>query len=544
MTLALSALMLLGVLQGGVGQQPAAKDSTLSTIEGTILAAETGQPLRKAWVALNKAEGRGTPQTAMTDASGHFVLKDIEPGRYHLSAAHTGYVQQQYGERGSHTLGTTLALSPGQQVRDISFRLIRAAAISGHIYDEDGEPVEGAEVNALKYGYYQGRRRLLPAGSARTNDLGEYRIYGLAPGQYVISAGQNSSQSSDQAGRLGYAPGYYPGTPDPADAAPVTVRGGDDFPGVDFNLQPARTVTVSGRVFNAVTGRPGVGTSIFFAPRRRDQAPIFSFYSRAYVQDPQGDFKVENVIPGSYYLIGLTTVEGKQYTSRLPIEVGDADLTGINLIISPGATLKGLVEVTGKADITAMQISLRSRDQEVYFGARAAGTPKPDGSFVISSVSDGSYEVDVTPLPEDAYLKDVRVGDQSILTSGLEITGGQIPGNLHVMVSAEGGRLDGTVMKDEKPFVGAAVVLVPDDAAMRKEGRWYKETTADQYGNFSLRGIRPGDYKIFAWETIEPGAYEDPAFLQRFEAQGKAVEVKEGTQRSVQLSVISESQSQ
>jgi Carboxypeptidase regulatory-like domain len=541
-TLALFGVLLLAGLQGGAVQQPAAKSSANCTIEGTILAGDTGQPLRKAWVILDKAEGRGTPQTAVADASGHFVLKDIEPGRYHLAAARTGYVRQQYGERGTNSAGTTLALSPGQQLREISFRLIRAAAISGHIFDEDGDPIEGAGINALKYGYYQGRRRLLPVGWARTDDLGEYRLYGLAPGQYVISAGQNSNQTGDQAGRPGFAPSYYPGTADPADATPVTVRGGDDFPGVDFNLQPVRTVSVSGRVFNSITGRPGVGTNIFFSPRRADQAPIFSFGFQTYVQDAQGDFKIANVIPGSYYLIGLTTVEGKQYTSRVPIEVGDADLTGINLVISAGVTLKGRVEGLGKTDVTAMQISLMSRDQQIYFGAGTMATPKPDGSFAITNVTDGSYEVNLWPLPEDAYIKDIREGDQSILTSGLDITGGQVPGDLEILLSPNGGRVDGTVVKDNKSFSGATVVLVPDDPAMRKNSRWYKQATTDQYGSFSLRGVRPGDYKIFAWEKVEPGAYEDPAFLKPFEDQGKAVESKESGQVNLQLSLIAETQ--
>jgi Carboxypeptidase regulatory-like domain len=542
-TLALFGVLLLAGVQGGAVQQPAAKGSANCTIEGTILAGDTGQPIRKTWVTLTKAENRQSSRTAVADASGHFVLKDIEPGRYHLWAARTGYVRQQYGERGANMPGTTLSLSPGQQVRDISFHLIRAAVISGHIYDDDGDPIEGAQVNALKYSYFQGRRRLMPAGGwAHTDDLGEYRLYGLSPGQYIISAGQNSSGMGNEAGRPGFAPAYYPGTADPADATPVTVRGGDDFPGVDFNLQLVRTVSVSGRVFNAITGRPGVGTNIFFSPRRTDQAPIFSFGFQTYVHDAQGNFKVENVTPGSYYLIGLATVEGKQYTSRVPIEVGDADLTGANLTISAGATLKGRVEGLGKTDVTAMQISLMSRDQQVYFGVGTMATPKPDGSFDLTNVNDGSYEVNIWPLPEDAFIKDIRAGDQSILTSGLDITGGQVPGELDIVLSPNGGRVDGTVVKEDKSFSGATVVLIPDDPAMRKNSRWYNQTTTDQYGNFSLHGVRPGDYKIFAWEKIEPGAYEDPTFLKRDEDHGKSVEIKEGGQINLQLSLIPEAQ--
>ncbi|MGE5327339.1 MAG: carboxypeptidase regulatory-like domain-containing protein [Deltaproteobacteria bacterium] len=531
--------------QAASTQSPAASRPDLCTVEGTIIAADTGQPLRKAWVSLHKAEGRGDAQGAGSDASGHFVIKNVEPGRYRLSAWHAGYVNQAYGQRGQESSGTTLSLAPGQAVHEISIRLTRAAVISGHVYDEDGDPVVGAQVSAMRYGYLEGKKQLMPRGFGQTNDLGEYRIYGLAPGSYFLSASHNSNnfQFGGGGGGPGYPPTYYPNASDAADVTPVSVRGGDDYPGVDFNLQPTRAVTVSGRAFNAVTGQPGVRTNIFLAPRRSLEEGMFTLQFQTYVQDPQGAFKLENVVPGSYYLIGMTQVEGKQYTSRLPLEVGDADLTGVNLTISQGITLTGRVVGLSKSEVAGINVLLRPRQRGMFFGTGTTSL-KSDGRFDVTNLSDGSYRVDVWQLPEDAYVKEIRLGDESVLTSGVEITGGQNPGNLEIVISPNGGRLDGVVMKENQTFSGASVVLIPNDPALRKEDRFYKLASSDQNGNFTLQGIRPGEYKAYAWERIEQGAYQDPNFMSRYENEGKAVEIKEGNQAAIQLSLSSTSPSE
>lgn len=538
MSLGLFGLLLLGGLQKGAAQQPAAKPADLCTVEGTVLAADSGQPLRKAWVSLGSAEGRGNPIADITDSAGNFTLKDIPPGRYYISAVRTGYVRQQFRQKDPNSPGTILALVPGQRARDVSFRLIRSAAISGHIYDEDGEPIQNADVKALRYLYFKGKRGLAPVADVRTNDLGEFRLFGLAPGQYYVSADYNH-ELDDMSGGHSYAPVYYPGASDSSAATPLTLRAGDDFPGVDINLQSSRTVSLSGRVFNAVTGQPGAGADILLSLRGGKELGRFSVRFRTSVQDPEGNFKIDAVAPGSYYLFALINTEGGQLTVRQGVEVSDADVTGINLIISPGITLKGGVTVEGKVDVTGATFGLRPREEQMFF-SNTFTSPKQDGSFVLTNISDGSYEVSAWGLPEDAYLKSARLGNEDVLISGVEINGGQTAGALEIEVSANGGRLDGIVAKDDKPLAGATVVLVPKEPAMRKDTRWLKQTTTDQNGGFTLRGIRSGEYKIFAWEKIEPGAYQDPGFLKRFEDKAVAVEIKEGSQQTIRLAVLSE----
>ena len=156
-------------------------------------------------------------------------------------------------------------------------------------------------------------------------------------------------------------------------------------------------------------------------------------------------------------------------------------------------------------------------------------------------MSDGSYTVRVFELPPDAYLKQVLLNGQDVRESGFDISGGQAPGTLEVVIDTNGGRLQGVVTKDGKVFTDAKVVLLPEDAATTKDDSLVKETTTDQYGAFVIRGIQPGDFRVFAFEQVEEGAWADPNFMSRIQDKGQEVEVSEGTEHTVQLQAISPS---
>jgi hypothetical protein len=149
-------------------------------------------------------------------------------------------------------------------------------------------------------------------------------------------------------------------------------------------------------------------------------------------------------------------------------------------------------------------------------------------------VADGDYQFEMWDLPEDFYLKAVRAGSSDVLASGLSVNRKQPPGVLEVVLSPNGGRIDGRVLKEDKPFSGAAVVRVPEERR-RKEERLYKFTSTDQDGQFSIPGITPGDYTLLAWETVEQGAYMDPDFLRLYKDRGKPIRVDEGNKLNSQL---------
>ncbi|HLI33692.1 MAG TPA: carboxypeptidase-like regulatory domain-containing protein, partial [Terriglobia bacterium] len=505
---------------------------------GTVIAADTGMPLAKAVLTFRALGAEAQPRYALTDSSGRFEIKGLDPGRYSLSASHAGYVRMQYDQRSPDSPGTVLTLRPGQAVKDISFRLPRAAAVSGHIYDEDGNPIEHAQVHAMSYRYFRGSRQLLPVGFATTDDRGEYRIFDLAPGQYYVSASFNAGQFGQGPASLSYPETFYPSTTDSSGATPIQLAAGDDLPGVDISLTPTPTFHIRGKVFNAVSNRPGEGVMVFLLPRGGSLTNVFSFTGQNYVRNHQGEFDLAGVRPGSYFLIARSVSNGTELQTRVPVDVTNADVNGLSVTLTPGIDIQGQVRTAGgKLDLSGVRLFLQPRDQSIYFSSET-DSPDRNGNVVFHHVGDGGYKLEVWGLPPDAYVKSILLNGQDVRVDGFDVNEGQNPGMLEIVIDSNGGRVSGTVLRDDKPFNNAQVVLLPEGGKVAKDSDLTKETTTDQYGVFVIRGIRPGTYRVMAFEQIEEDAWTDPNFISRLKDQGTEVEVDDGTACNVQLQVI------
>jgi hypothetical protein len=187
----ISALLLL--LSALLAAQPPAKSTTrpedLCAMSGRVVNSVTGEPLRRATIILMRADPTpGEPPLAYTTSSnpeGQFAMKEMEPGRYRLMATRNGFVQFVYGARNPMRPGTTISLAKQQSVTDMELKMTPHAVLVGRIVDEEGEPVPNVPVMLQAYRFLQGRKQLTTAGGGNsTNDLGEYRIFGVAPGTY------------------------------------------------------------------------------------------------------------------------------------------------------------------------------------------------------------------------------------------------------------------------------------------------------------------------------------------------------------------------
>jgi hypothetical protein len=414
--------------------------------------------------------------------------------------------------------------------------MVPAAVIAGHVYDEDGEPVVYAQVMAMHYAYQNGQRQLVGGTARQTNYLGEFRLFGLSPGQYYVRATLRANRPDDLKTREGYLPIYYPGVADASRAALITVRGGDEFSGIDINLQPVRTFTVRGHVLTAGCGSASPGGIVFLTEQSSSNSPI----SPTTVHDANGQriFEFASVAPGAYYLTAMVSSEGGQCVGRQTLEVADADIEGVAVAVTRGVEMRGRVRVEGQLDsnLGSFSVSLSPKNTSVPFGYSSNDSAKPDGSFLLKNVYDGDYELNVGNLPENYFLKSARLDGVDVLT-GVTVDTKQAPGLLDLVVSPNGASVDGVVSKDQQPFQGATVALVPDPPH-RSERRLFKSTGTDQNGHFLLQGISPGDYKVFAWESIEPGAYTSSDFLQPYEKLGESVHITEGSRNSVSLELI------
>jgi hypothetical protein len=514
------------------------------TISGTVVRLATSEPLKSAYIRLAlQGERGGAPLGATTDASGKFALTNIEPGRYRLTVARNGYVTQEYGQRSPSAPGAILALSSGQKIQDLLFRLVPAAVISGRIQDEDGEPLPWVQVLALREAYLNGKRELASEATVSTNDLGEYRLFNLRPGRYFVRASyqpgvsmtgymQFMSVPAESSG--GYAPTYYPGTNDPANARTITVKAGEEARSVDFILRQVPVFEVRGRVFNAVTGRPGEDVSLELVPRVRRLT--WKFSNVATSVDKQGSFEIRGVVSGSYNLIASWSDEGKSYMARQPVEVVATDVEGLQVTITPGVAVNGHVSWDGKPSLSERELHIYLiSTEDGYFGEQA--NVQADGSFTYKNIPEGTYRIYSWGGAEDCFLKSARYGSTDALSGGFALRRAS-DATLEVTLSSRGARVDGVVKNsDELPAPGVWVALVPDQAR-RVQERLDKSATTDQYGRFVLRGIAPGEYKLFSWDEVERGAWQDPDFLQPFEDKGQKVRLELGGREVVELKLI------
>ena len=260
-------------------------------LEGTVSGASTSEPLKKAHLVLHRMEVQdGVPYGATTDAAGHYVIEGVDPGKYQLQADRNGFVSQAYGARGTAMFqGTVLTLGPAQKMKDVNFKLTPQGVVLGRVVDEEGEPVARVDVQFMRFAYRDGKRQLVPSGGQSTNDLGEYRAYGLAPGKYIVSAvlRQNNfgaSPISTGEKEEGYPPIYYPNANAPSSAVPVEVTAGAVVHGIDITLIKTRAVRVSGNAIGS-NGKPARNAQVTIRPK--DESG-FTMPNMSFVRDAKG----------------------------------------------------------------------------------------------------------------------------------------------------------------------------------------------------------------------------------------------------------------
>ena len=524
-----------------------AKEPAKASLEGTVVKEPTGELLKKAIIELiGEDQQVAGNYTATSDQDGRFAIRDIQPGRYKLFVERTGFIEVDVKRR--HSAGSVLSFSPGEQIKDRKLHMIPAAIMIGRVVDEDGDPMANVEITVL-------RRRSTsfePNGSAQTNDLGEYRIGGLVSGKYYVAATPlpsfqsmvpllKGTEDPVPSNNTTYLTTYYPGVLDRAQASPVELHAGEEMP-VDFSLARRRAATVKGRVLGLAPG-----TQAMVMLRGKDANIMFS----AGQVDKEGNFEVRNVAPGNYVLVAMTVIADNPQIVRQTIDVGSADLDDVQLILLPPATIRGRVHFPGKAPKQEFMVFLHemSGNDDFSGGVSFSGDEatlssmlakvKADGSFELKNVPAGLYELTVSAdsgPPSDTFVESLTLGTKNIVDSGLNVSGGTL--SVDLTLSSGASVIDGVTVSEKNKTVADSVVIAVPETRFRKQLSRYQRASADQSGHFTLRGLRPGTYTLYAWEALEGDEYMDPDFLKDFEALGKVVSVEKASHQTIELKVI------
>jgi hypothetical protein len=454
----------------------------------------------------------------------------------------------------------------------VSLVMTPAATINGRILDE-GEPSGYAHVQALRATWRDGRRQLTVAQLVQADERGVYRLFWLPPGEYVVAARPLDLRRSSEMmhipppSRFGdyeqqmrptvtainatrvtpngeviesqYVPIYYPGTRDESLAQPITVSAGQHLQGLDIDVAESlvRTRRVRGQVIDGTTGLPVTRASLEIIPR---DAPAILLVSGGSTS-ADGRFDLGGAWPGPNYLV----VNGG--AALVPFEVADADVNGLTVTLWPPVSIPGLIRTAaGDADpgvVSGITISLRrmpavngvrdpgpvvtpiSASGAAAVRYSAAPISDADGRFTLSGIRQGDYAI-VASLRGDAYIESAQFGGRDVLRRPLRIDG-PAQGRLEIVIGTDGASVGGTIVDGRAGSVaGATVVLVPDQGRERTD--LFKSATTDALGRFELRGVAPGDYELFAWDHMPPGAWMDPEVLRMEEGRGRRIRAAAG----------------
>jgi Carboxypeptidase regulatory-like domain len=590
MTIALvAACAIAAYAQQPQSQQPARDTSArpaaaapagTGRLGGRVIAADTGRPIKRARVFISAAElqgGRGM----LTDDAGAFDFADLPAGRYTINASKSGFIQLSYGQRRPLQAGTPLQLLNGQQLKGVDFALPKGGVISGRVSDESGDVMPGVNVQVMRYQYQQGDRRLVPAGQAQTDDRGVYRVWGLNPGEYYVSAvarndgaggrgipaaaaqaladavagrggaagrGGRGAEAvaaalaalgpSDDPDQLMYAPTYYPGVGSAAEARAVTVGVSQEVIGIDFGLQLVRTARVSGHVENPDGSSTAQG-NVQLTPQATGRANLGQNYGGRIARD--GRFSIANVPPGLYTLRARNNDRDAPLSAAQPLSVSSGDLANVVVVLQTGGSLAGTIvfqpgSTPAPTDFTQVRLSAPSAEPDENAGPNPNSRVNRDGTFTLDGVSVGTHLI----RPNGGgglrgwTLKSVTVGGRDVTDIPIAIRSGQQINNVVVTFTDKVNEISGSVTDAQGNAVTEYTVLAfsTNSAVWRPQSRQIAIARPDQTGMFRIRNLPSGEYYVVTVDPSEQGEWFDPVYLDQHRGGASRVTLGEGDVRT------------
>ena len=556
-----SCLLALSILMFSAEQTPPVSSSFFvpavqvtgeGRIDGLVKRFRDQEPMSGVNVTLSGPFGQ---QATVSESDGRFVFRNLPAGRYVVAVHEEGYFVRRPG---SGTVDPGLAVvGAGRSTATVVLSMIQGGTISGRILDPMGRPSTGASVTAARQLYRDGRPMLGSVKTTTSDDRGEYRLFWLEPGEYVVSAEKHLPN--------GVARGYFPGSDDGRTAIPVPVSEGADSLRRDFSLGNApSSVTVSGianfenpdivpRVGAVPVSpvvpkdEPGLDASRPDGPPRfflipLDDARVYENIAQipnaANSRDQSaGKFELRNVRSGSYELFAVMRDRASRYyMAHQTIDVGSQDLGGIVLSVKPGVDLNGTVTAGIGKPAPSVRIHLRPRlPLPEWPGVTITST---DGAFTIPNVPQAQYAVSIEPFDPNSYVAEFLHGRDSVLDRGiLTVARGQAQ-NLEALIQPAAATIRGRVTALPAQLAGGVIITLVPEEARRDNNALYKRAVSTD-GSFSFGGVTPGKYTVFVWDTLPEGAEFNAEFMRVHGENGMDVTVSPGSTSAIELRLIS-----
>jgi hypothetical protein len=559
-------------------------------LQGVVRRADTSQGLRDAAIRLTTVPAPGTRPTALnatTDDAGKFELKGLPFGSYTLSITRDGFFGPS--PNGLPVSGSTVAVSIDalRKTSNVTIDLTPGGVIAGSVRDAGGAPAVNTPVSVLRLGYRKGRRALILVKTSNTDDRGAFRVAGLAPGEYNVRADVVPVAATDpragsaivsfmarRSGVLGsnanlsalpdvFSPTYAPSSADPRGAASFKVRGGDEVT-ASISIAKSSPVRISGTVMSAVTDVTEPPFGFLLMPRDTDidEGTASNLLNNVAVDRSGGRFEIVTARPGSYDLVAVARIlvqmpgrppgnmTSRFVSGRTPVEVRGEDITGLRIDIVSGGDLELRFSMLAGGTTQGVGYLLRSLDatDSTSLVTNTGSIVNPDGRTYVSlamtptysfpSLPEGEYQFEFPVKPPNTYVSDMKQGGRSVYADGIVTVGKSAAEPVDVVFSPGGATVSGKVMSADSSFQQPVRITLVPQGARRANPLFYTRanSTAD---TFSLTGIAPGEYKLFAFEVLPASADENRAFMEAYESLGRTVSVQTNSSiANVELTLI------
>ena len=566
-------MFVLGVADAVIAQAPRSRSQRIDPLTASIsgqVTTDSGTPIRGAEVRLS-IDGRFS-RLATTNDEGRYELRNLPAGTYKLIVSKSGFITLEYGQRRPFESASTIAIREGDNAT-ASVALIRGGAIFGRVIDEFGDPSIGTRVQVMRIRPDSDGRRMVPVGAGdQTDDTGAFRLYGLPPGEYYLSA---STGLIDAVKRD--PPVYYPGTTNLAEAQPIMLAAGAET-SADFQIAGVvRGAVVSGVVLSS-SGGPAPGAMVNLSSNAFSNTPGAQAMAMLHADAaPDGTFSIQNVPPGPYTLtatlmdaafiaaatgaargasgppppeapvsgnfaLGNAAVR-EQMLNRMPetgsmqVTVSSEGVSGLTLSTRRPSRLSGrFVADTGvtRALPTGLHVALRSSSP----GGMQMTGGSSDTDFQLAGAS-GPTRLEVQGVPDGWAVKAIMLDSEDVTDVWVDLSA-KSGGTLRVIMTDRLTSLSGSVQSDRDIRDHNILVFAEDATKWTSGSRFVRATRADAEGRFTIRGLPPGErYLVAAISYLEDGEEQDRRLLQQLRGRATSVTLGDGEQRSIQVELVS-----
>jgi protocatechuate 3,4-dioxygenase beta subunit len=455
----------------------------------------------------------GPATTATTDADGNYRLTGVAPGSYRVVAYAPAHVAE--GDTNPFTPGKPVNVAEGETVENINFSLTRGGVVTGTVTDPDGRAVIAESVKAYKLDANGKRQKsnamALDFAGWQTDDRGVYRIYGLEPGRYIVAAGPSSEDAMVRMGGASsgayYQRTFYPDVADESKAKIIEVKSGDEAENVDIKLARTgrnKTFAATGRVIEAENGKPVPGMMVGYSITKEGSAS-FGFGNSA--SNSQGEFRLEGLTPNSYQAFVVGLEQSENYGEPVSFEVGEGDVSGLEIRMHLGASISGVAAIEGATDaklrekLAKIQVFARPVESggQMVFSNITGGTGQiaADGTFKLGGVRPGKVQLMANTFMADKGFSLLRVEQNGVEVKEIQLNAGDRVAGVR-MIFAYGtasiaGRVDvrgGTLPVNARLGVRAVREGASDG------GFNSSFADVDSRGQFLIEGLSQGSYRL------------------------------------------------